>query len=89
MAFTPSKLRQIHECLDRMSKRMDEMEVNQNAHHDTEDRELEDEPVEGNTMPVAPSAPFADSPPSHIHGESKEDQVASPWGRKAQSPYPY
>jgi hypothetical protein len=49
------------ECLDMMSRRMDEMEANREARWDAEDRELEEDLREGNTMPVAPSAPFADS----------------------------
>jgi hypothetical protein len=72
MAFTPSKLRQIHDCLDRMSKRMDEIEERR-IRDDAEDCELEEELAAGNTMPVAPSAPFAHSPPAHIHGEPKRD----------------
>ena len=88
MAFTPSTLRQIHDCLDRMSKRMDEMEANRQARWDAEDRQLEEELAHGNTMPVAPSAPYADSPPEKIHGEGREDQVESPWPPKPRVPVP-
>ena len=59
MAFTPSKLRQIHDCLDRMSKRMDEMEEEQLVRHDADDREREEELRKGNTMPT-PTQPFSD-----------------------------
>ena len=59
MAFTPSTLRQIHDCLDRMAKRMDELETNRQARWDAEDRERDitnplDEPIQ---------APFSDSLP--------------------------
>ena len=41
MAFTTSTLRQIHDCLDRMSKCLDEMEAKRQARWDSEDRELQ------------------------------------------------
>ena len=88
MAFTPSTLRQIHDCLDRISKRLDEAEERRTREDAEEDHELEEERAEGNTMPVAPSAPFADSPPEKIHGEGREDQVESPWPPKPRTPIP-
>jgi hypothetical protein len=80
MAFTPSKLRQIHDCLDRMSKRMDEMEEEQLVRHDADDRELEEELAKGNTMPT-PTHSFSDSPPEKIHG--KLDQEL--WPRRSRA----
>jgi hypothetical protein len=71
-----------------ISKRLDEAEERR-IREDAEDRELEEDLAEGNTMPVAPSAPFADSPPEKIHGEggSKEDQVEL-WQPKPRVPVP-
>ena len=52
--------------LDRMIAKMDawltQREEEQAARHDAEDRELEEELAEGNTMPT-PTQPFSDSPP--------------------------
>jgi hypothetical protein len=87
MALTPSKLRQINDCLDRISKRLDEAEARR-AREDSEDRRLEEELAEGNTMPVAPSAPCADTPPEKIHGEGREDQVESLWPPQPRVPVP-
>jgi hypothetical protein len=70
MAFTPSKLRQIHDCLDRMAKRLDEAEERR-IRDDAEDKIAELR--EGNTQPT-PTQPFSDSPPERIHGEGREDQ---------------
>ena len=84
MAFTPSTLRQIHDCLDRMSKRMDEMEANRQARWDSEDRERDIT----NPLDAPSNAPFSNSPPSHIHGEGREDQVQSPWQPKPRVPVP-
>jgi hypothetical protein len=63
--------------LDRMIAKADawliQREQEQAARHDAEDRQLEEDLAEGNTMPVAPSAPFADSPPQKIHGQPDQE----------------
>ena len=86
MPLTKSRLQRINDCLDMMSKRLDEAEVQRQARWDSEDRE-EKELAKGNTMPT-PTQPFSDSPPSHIHGEGREDQVESPWPSKPRVPVP-
>jgi hypothetical protein len=82
--LSKSMLQRFNDCLDMMSKRMDEMEANREARHDAEDRELEEDLAEGNTMPVAPSAPFADSPPEKIHGQADQEL----WPPKPRVPVP-
>jgi hypothetical protein len=71
--LTKSQLQRFNDCLDVMSKRMDEMEAQRQARWDSEDRELEEELARGNTMPT-PTPPFSDGAPQRIHGEpSKKD----------------
>jgi hypothetical protein len=64
--------------LDRMIAKADawltQREQEQAACQDAEDGKLEEDLSHGNTMPVAPSAPFSDGAPQRIHGEpSKKD----------------
>jgi hypothetical protein len=73
MPLSKSRMQRINDCLDVMSKRMDEMEVNQKARHDADDRELEEELAESNTIST-PTQPFSDSLPEKAHGEGREDQ---------------
>jgi hypothetical protein len=49
------------ECLDMMSRRMDEIEA-KSARDDAGDHEMEEELAEGNTLPT-PTQRFSDSPP--------------------------
>jgi hypothetical protein len=71
MPMEPSKLRQIHDCLDRIAKRLDQIEA-QRVFDDAED-DLEELLESGETFP-APQQPFSDGAPQRIHGEpSKKD----------------
>ena len=77
--------------LDRMIAPMDawlqrrDREIAEGTYYDDDcDEDLE----EGNTFPVPTQAPFSDGAPERIHGEGKEDQVASPWGEKPKVPIP-
>ena len=64
---------QLQRMIDSMERALARMEEEQHTRHDAEDRELEEELAEGNTMPTL-TPPFSDSPPTHIHNEPKEDQ---------------
>ena len=69
MPFTKSRLQKINDCLDMMSKRLDQIEA-QRVCDDAEDDE--DELLEsGETFPT-PQQPFSDSPPEHIHNQPEE-----------------
>jgi len=64
---------QLQRMIDSMERALTRMEEEQAARHDAEDCELEEELAEGNTVPVAPSAPFySDGAPQRIHGESSK-----------------
>jgi hypothetical protein len=53
----PDLRRRALDMCDMIAKRLDEAEERRDA------EDLEEELAEGHTMPVAPNAPFADSPP--------------------------
>jgi hypothetical protein len=84
MPLTKSQLQRINDCLDMMSKRLDEAEAQRQERWDADDRELAEELFNGNTMPVAPSVPFADSPPERIHGQPDQEL----WPPKPRTPFP-
>ena len=72
--LTKSRLQRINDCLDMMSKRLDEIEE-QRIREDAEDEieALRGERLE-NPLEAPPNAPFySDSPPAHIHGAPKRD----------------
>jgi hypothetical protein len=75
--------------LDRMISLMDawlqrrDREIAEGTYYDDDD-----EPP-CNPLDATPSEPFySDGPPERIHGEGREDQVASPWGEKPKVPIP-
>jgi hypothetical protein len=49
--------------------------------------ENEDEPP-CDPLDAPAQVPFSDGTPQRIHGEGKEDQIASPWGEKPKVPIP-
>jgi hypothetical protein len=81
MPITKSQLQRINDCLDMISKRMDEMEAQRTERWDSEDGERDiTDPFE------APTQPFSDSPPEKMHGEGREDQDF--WPSKPKPPIP-
>ena len=67
MPLNYSLLKKINDCLDMMSKRLDELEARRARNDALED--LDDEEGYDITNPLeAPQQPFSDSPPQRIHG---------------------
>ena len=79
MPIEPSKLQQILDSVDRLLASNKE-KLRTDFHN--RDRDIT------NPLDAPPQMPFSDSPPGKIHGEGKQDQVASPWGEKTKVPIP-
>ena len=64
---------QLRRMIDSMEKALTIMEANQKVRHDAENREMEEDCDFTNPLDAPREAPFADSPPAHIHGQPKKD----------------
>jgi hypothetical protein len=82
MPLSKSQLQRINDCLDMMSKRLDEAQERR-IREDADDRQLEEDMREGNTMPI-PAQPFSDGAPEKIHGQPDQEL----WPPKPRVPVP-
>ena len=64
---------QLRRMIDSMERALTRMEEEQRLRFDAEDREMEENCGITNPLDAPPEAPFADSPPSHIHGQPRKD----------------